>query len=63
VRNRNTIVLIFLGIVVGLIFYITSSIINSLGSSGLIPIFASTWVIAIICLAIGTLLIYNKETL
>ena len=63
VRNQNTVLMIFLGIVVGLIFYITSSIINSLGSSGLIPIFASTWVIAIICLAIGTLLIYNKESL
>jgi lipopolysaccharide export system permease protein len=63
VRNQNTTLMIFLGIVAGLILYIISSIINSLGSSGLIPIFASTWVIAIICLAIGTLLIYNKETL
>jgi lipopolysaccharide export system permease protein len=62
IRNNNSIFMIFLGIVVGLIFYITSSIINSLGSSGLIPIFASTWVIAIICLAIGTLLIYSKES-
>lgn len=63
VRNHNTSLMIFLGIVSGLILYIISSIITSLGSSGLIPIFASTWVIAIICLAIGTLLIYNKESL
>jgi lipopolysaccharide export system permease protein len=63
VRNSNTVVMIFFGIVVGLIFYITSSIINSLGSSSLIPIFASTWVIVIICLSIGTLLIYSKENL
>lgn len=62
VRNNNSIILIFLGIVVGLIFYIISSIINSLGSSNLIPVFASTWIIAIICLAIGTLLIYSKES-
>ena len=61
VRNNNAPIMIFLGIVVGLMLYITSSIINSLGSSGLIPVFASTWVIAIICLAIGTLLIYNKD--
>ncbi len=62
IRNNNSVLMIFLGIVVGLIFYIISSIINSLGSSGLIPVFASTWVIAIICLAIGTLLIYSKES-
>jgi lipopolysaccharide export system permease protein len=61
IRNKNTILMIFIGIIIGLIFYITSSIMNALGSSGLIPIFASTWVIAIICLASGILLIYRKE--
>jgi len=63
IRNHNSILLIFLGIICGLVFYITSSIINALGSSGLIPIFASTWVIAFVCLAIGTLLIFHKESL
>lgn len=62
IRNNNSSVMIFLGVIVGLIFYIVSSIINSLGSSGLIPIFASTWVIVIVCTAIGTLLIYRKES-
>lgn len=61
VRNNNTILMIFFGIIIGLGFYITTGIISALGSSGLIPVFASTWVIAIICLAIGTLLIYRKE--
>ena len=63
VRNHNSILMIFLGTICGLLFYITSSIINAIGSSGLIPIFASTWVIAFICLAIGTLLIFRKENL
>jgi lipopolysaccharide export system permease protein len=63
VRNRNSILKIFIGIITGLLFYITASIISALGSSGLIPIFASTWVIAIICMAIGVLLIYRKENL
>ncbi len=63
IRNRNTILLIFIGIIAGLILYIIATIINALGSSGLISIFASTWVIAIIFLAIGTLLIYHKENL
>lgn len=63
IRNQNTIILICFGIVIGLALYIISSIVNTLGSSGLIPIFASTWVIAVICLAIGTLLIYQKEKL
>jgi lipopolysaccharide export system permease protein len=63
IRNQNSIFMIFFGITLGLIFYITSSIMSALGSSGLIPIFASTWTVAIICLAIGTLLIYRKENL
>lgn len=63
IRDRNGALMIFFGMVVGIILYILSSIILSLGSSGLIPIFASTWVIAVICLAIGTLLIYSKESM
>ena len=63
IRSQNAILMIFSGIALGLIFYITSSILNALGSSGLIPIFASTWIIAIICLSIGTLLLYRKENL
>jgi len=61
IRNQNTVLMLFFGILIGLGLYITSSIVNALGSSGLIPVFASTWIIAIICLAIGTLLIYKKE--
>lgn len=63
IRNQNTILMIFFGIIIGLALYIISGIVNALGSSGLIPIYASTWVIAIICLAVGTLLIYRKEHL
>ena len=63
VRNNNSILMIFLGIVAGLVFYITSSIITELGSASLISVFASTWVMTIICLAIGILLIYKKENL
>jgi lipopolysaccharide export system permease protein len=63
IRSQNSLGMIFLGIVTGLTLYITSSIITALGSSGLISVFASTWVIVAICLAIGTLLIYQKEHL
>lgn len=62
-RNQTTVLMIFLGVTTGLVLYIISTIISALGSSGLIPIFASTWVIAIICLAIGILLIYKKENM
>jgi lipopolysaccharide export system permease protein len=61
IRNNNNITMIFLGIVIGLFLYITSGIINALGSSGIIPVFASTWLVVIICLAVGILLIYQKE--
>ncbi len=63
IRDNNSILMIFIGIIIGLALYITSSIVNALGASGIIPIFASTWVITIICLAVGTLLIYQKENL
>ena len=63
IRNQNSTFMIFLGVIAGLIFYITSSIMGALGASGLISIFASTWVIVAIILAIGTLLIYRKEAL
>lgn len=61
VRNQNTVLMLFIGVITGLGLYITSTIVNALGSSGLIPVFASTWIIVVICLAIGTLLIYRKE--
>ncbi len=63
VRSKNSILMIFLGAIFGLLIYITSNLINTLSISGLIPIFAATWLIAIFCLAIGTLLIYKKEVI
>jgi lipopolysaccharide export system permease protein len=63
IRNNNSILMIFLGIVSGLVLYIVSSILNALGSANIMPIFASTWIITIICLAIGILLIYKKENI
>jgi lipopolysaccharide export system permease protein len=61
VRSKNAILMIFLGAIFGLLIYIISNIISTLSISGLIPIFAATWLVAIVCLAIGTLLIYEKE--
>ena len=63
IRNQNVAIMTFLGIIVGLIFYIISSILLAFGSSELIPVFASTWLIVLICFSIGTLLIYQKENL
>jgi len=60
-RDRMAIITLFVGIIFGLSLYILLSIINAIGSSRLIPVFASTWVITFICLAIGILLIYKKE--
>lgn len=61
IRNQSAVLMIFLGIVTGLALYITASIITALGASGLVSVFASTWLVALICLAIGILLIYQKE--
>lgn len=62
-RNQKSYLMIFFGIVTGLAMYIGLSFIGALGSSRLIPVFASTWVITFICIAIGVLLIYKKESI
>jgi len=61
IRNQKSFAMIFIGIVVGVAFYISGSILNSIGSSGLISVFASTWMVSLICIASGILLIYHKE--
>jgi lipopolysaccharide export system permease protein len=61
VRNRKSQIKIFIGIIFGLIIYLTASISFSLGSSGLISSFEATWLISFVYLAISILLIYKKE--
>jgi lipopolysaccharide export system permease protein len=61
VRNKNNIILFVAGIAVGLVLYISFIIINAFGSSGLIPTFLATWMVAIITLSISVLLIFRKE--
>lgn len=63
IRNHNSALMIFSGIAFGLLLYVTSNVVNSFGASGLISVFASTWIISLVCLAIGVLLIYQKEKL
>ena len=63
IRNQNVAIMTFLGIITGLVFYIISSILIAFGSSGIIPVFAATWLIVLICFSVGTLLIYQKENL
>lgn len=61
IRSRSAVLMMFLGTITGLALYIISQIVIALGSSAIIPVFASTWVVAIICLAVGILTIYQKE--
>lgn len=60
-RNRRSQIRILIGIIFGLMVFITASISFSLGSSGLISSFEATWLISLIYLAISILLIYKKE--
>ena len=61
VRSKNNIMWLVMGIISGLILYISLIIVHAFGSSGLVPIFLSTWVVVIILLAISMLLIFRKE--
>ncbi len=62
IRKNNAAIMIFCGIALGLILYITSQLLSALGSSGVIPVFVTTWTISFVYLAIAVLLIYRKET-
>jgi lipopolysaccharide export system permease protein len=61
VRRGGANIKIFVGIVFGLIVFLASSISATLGSSGIISLFESTWLIVIIYFAISILLLYRKE--
>lgn len=61
IRSQKSSVMIFLGIITGLVVYIASEILQNLGASGIISNFAATWLVIIICLASGVLMIYKKE--
>jgi len=60
-RNRKSQIKVFVGIIFGLMVYITSAISVSLGSSGLISTFEATWLVSLFYIAIGILLVYRKE--
>jgi lipopolysaccharide export system permease protein len=60
-RNRQSQIKIFIGIIFGLMVFLTASISFSLGSSGIISSFEATWLTSFVYLAISILLIYKKE--
>jgi lipopolysaccharide export LptBFGC system permease protein LptF len=63
IRNRNNAVYIIVGVIFGLFTYIGLNIIGALGSSGLLPIFMSTWLVTFLFLAVATLLVFRKENI
>lgn len=60
-RDLSSSIKLTLGIAVGLFIYISLNFIKALGASKIIPIFLSTWVVVMMCLACSTILIYRKE--
>lgn len=60
-RNKNSIIYTISGIMFGLVLYISLSIIQAFGASGLIPPFASTWIISIIIISLSVILVFWKE--
>jgi len=60
-RNKNNIIYIVAGIMFGLILYISLSVVQAFGSSGIIPPFAATWVISVITISLSILLVFRKE--
>jgi lipopolysaccharide export system permease protein len=60
-RNKMSIMIAGVGVIIGLVIYVVLGIISTLGSSAIISCFASTWVATLIVLSAGVLLIYEKE--
>ena len=63
VRSRNHSIYVVLGVISGLFIHVGLNIANAFGSSGMIPIFMSTWLITLLFLATSILLIFKKENL
>lgn len=63
VRSRNNIVLFVIGVMVVLVLHIGLLIISTIGASGLIPEFLSTWITSLILLSLGMLLTFRKEAI
>jgi len=63
VRSKYNIIFFVFGIAAGLVLYISLVIIAALGSSGVIPIFLSTWVVVVVLMTISMLLIFKKESI
>jgi lipopolysaccharide export system permease protein len=60
-RNNKSFLNLLIGTILGLIIYIFLNIIKSLGSSSIISIFASTWMVTVIYISVGIILINKKE--
>ena len=60
-RDLTASIKITVGVAVGLFIYISLNFIKALGASKIIPIFLSTWMVVLMCLACSTILIYRKE--
>lgn len=63
IRNRNNIIYLILGMIFGLFVYICLNIVNALGSSGIMPYFAVTWLMLLLLFASGILMVFKKENL
>lgn len=61
-RNKNNIIFLVFAIMIGLLIYISLSIIAAFGGSGAIPTWISTWLVSAILLAVTVLMIFKKET-
>ena len=61
IRNKNNILYILIGIICGLILYVSSTVISAFGSSGIIPPFIATWVVTVIILTAVILAAFKKE--
>jgi lipopolysaccharide export system permease protein len=60
-RNKNNVINFIIGIIISFLLYISMSVSYAFGSSGLIPIFISSWLFVVIILAISILLLIIKD--
>jgi lipopolysaccharide export system permease protein len=60
-RQGKTILMIFIGLLMGFLLYFFKDITFALGSSGSLPPFIATWIPSLLTLMVGAVLVFNQE--
>jgi lipopolysaccharide export LptBFGC system permease protein LptF len=60
-RNKKNVIYVIFGILCGLILHIAIAIIQAFGSSGILEVFITTWLVTMILFFLSSAILIKKE--